>query len=120
MIRCEGSRRVEAGVTAGVLAREDIVGHSFWSLDPAFNVKHADQVWDEIKNLPWRTATFQAWTNTVPWYRSHKSLDDEWNAKHPGKPITYDPGGLIRNLLIKYPGRRAQRVRSARAWTRWD
>ena len=86
----------------------DIVGHSYWSLDPAFNVKYADEAWNEIKDIPWRTATFNAWTNRVPWYRSHKSLDDEWNAKYPSKPITYDPGGLIQNLLIKYPGWRAR------------
>lgn len=86
----------------------DIVGHSYWSLDPAFNVKYADQVWNEIKDVPWRTATFNAWTNKVPWYRTHQSLDDEWSAKHPDKPITYDPGGLMRNLLIKYPGWRAR------------
>lgn len=86
----------------------DIVGHSFWSLDPAFNVTHADQVWGEIKDVPWRTATLKAWLGKVPWYRTHKSLDDEWNAKNPGKTITYDPGGLIPNLLTKYPGWRAR------------
>ncbi|MFZ2649821.1 MAG: YHS domain-containing (seleno)protein [Burkholderiaceae bacterium] len=86
----------------------DIVGHSFWSLDPAFNVKNADEVWGEIRDLPWRTATLKGWTSRVPWYRTHKSLNDEWNAKHPGKPITYDPGGLVANLLTKYPGWRAR------------
>lgn len=86
----------------------DIVGHSYWSLDPAFNVKHADQVWNEIKDVPWRTATLGAWVSKVPWYRTHKSLDDEWNTKHPDMPIPYDPGGLTRNLLIKYPGWRAR------------
>ncbi len=86
----------------------DIVGHSYWSLDPAFNIKYADQVWGEIKDVPWRSATFKAWVGRVDWYRSHKSLDDEWNAKNPGKPITYDPGGLINNLLLKDPGWRAR------------
>ncbi len=86
----------------------DIVGHSFWSLDPAFNVTHADQVWGEIKDVPWRSATLKAWLGKVPWYRSHKSLDDEWNAKNPGKPISFDPGGLIPNLITKYPGWRAR------------
>lgn len=86
----------------------DIVGHSFWLLDPAFNIRHADAVWAEIRDVPWRTATLRAWTDKVPWYRSHKSLDDEWNARNPGKPITYDPGGLVRNLVFKYPGWRAR------------
>ena len=86
----------------------DIVGHSFWGLDPAFNVSHADQVWGEIKDVPWRTATLQAWFSKVPWYRTHQSLNDEWNAKHPNQPITYDPGGLTANLLTKDPGWRAR------------
>jgi YHS domain-containing protein len=86
----------------------DIVGHSFWSIDPAFNVVHADKVWDEIKDTGWRSATLRAWISPVPWYRTHRSLDDEWNAKHPGKPITFDPGGLIQNLIVKYPGWRAR------------
>jgi hypothetical protein len=86
----------------------DIVGHSFWSLDPAFNVQHADKVWPEIAEAPWRSATLRAWIAKVPWYRTHRSLDEEWNAKHPGRRITYDPGGLVPNLLTKYPGWRAR------------
>ncbi|MCI4428402.1 MAG: hypothetical protein JHC40_04440 [Burkholderiales bacterium] len=86
----------------------DIVGHSFWSMDPAFNVKHADESWGEIRDVPWRTATLQAWISKVPWYRTHKSLDAEWNAKHPGKPIGYDPGGMMPNLITKAPGWRAR------------
>jgi YHS domain-containing protein len=86
----------------------DIVGHSFWRLDPKFNVTHADQVWAEIKDLGWRSATLRAWINPVPWYRSHASLNDEWNKAHPGKPIGFDPGGLIRNLIVKDPGWRAR------------
>ncbi|MBL8386123.1 MAG: hypothetical protein JNM90_23775 [Burkholderiales bacterium] len=86
----------------------DIVGHSFWLLDPAFNIRHADQVWPGIRDVPWRSATLAAWASKVPWYRTHKSLNDEWNAKNPGKPITYDPGGPVNNLLFKYPGWRAR------------
>ena len=86
----------------------DIVGHSYWTLDPTFNVQYADQVWNEIKDVPWRSATLSAWIHKVDWYRTHRSLDDEWNAKHPDKPITFDPGGLIRNLVFKYPGWRAR------------
>ncbi len=86
----------------------DIVGHSYWSLDPTFNVKYADQVWGEIKDVPWRSATLQAWVGRVDWYRTGKSLDGEWNQKNPNQPITYDPGGLIDNLLLKDPGWRAR------------
>ncbi len=86
----------------------DIVGHSYWTLDPVFNVQYADRVWGEIKDVPWRSATFSAWIQKVDWYRTHRSLDDEWNTKHPNKPITFDPGGLIRNLVFKYPGWRAR------------
>ena len=86
----------------------DIVGHSYWRLDPGFNVTYADQVWGEIRDVPWRTATLKAWTSKVAWYRTHKSLDDEWNAKYPNRPISYDPGGLVRNLLTKAPGWRAR------------
>ncbi len=86
----------------------DIIGHSFWSLDPQFNVSNADNVWDEIKDMGWRGATLRAWINPVPWYRSHRSLNDEWDQKNPGKPITFDPGGLVANLIFKYPGWRAR------------
>ncbi|MFN0163186.1 MAG: YHS domain-containing (seleno)protein [Burkholderiales bacterium] len=86
----------------------DIIGHSFWLLDPEFNVRHADQVWPEIKDMGWRRATLAAWASQVPWYRSHKSLMDEWNAKNPGKPITYDPGGVFSNIVFEYPGWRAR------------
>ncbi len=87
----------------------DIIGHSFWLLDPKFNVTHADRVWDEIKDLGWRHATLKAWFDQAPWYRSHQSLLDEWNAKYPNKPLTFDPGGVFNNIVFEYPGWRARR-----------
>jgi YHS domain-containing protein len=86
----------------------DIVGHSKWSLDPAFNIKHADQMWPEVKDMGWRSATLYYWANRVPWYRTSKSLTDEWNAKHPDKPMSYNPGGFVNNVVLKYPGWRAR------------
>lgn len=86
----------------------DIVGHTKWWLDPAFNVGHADQLWPEVKDKGWREATFSAWINRVPWYRTGKSLTDEWNAKYPNHPVTFDPGGFFNNLFFKYPGWRAR------------
>ena len=64
-------------------------------------------VLDEIKERGWRDATLRAWISPVPWYRSHRSLSDEWDRKNPGKPITFDPRGLVQNLIFKYPGCRA-------------
>ena len=86
----------------------DIVGHSKWALDPAFNVTHADRLWPEFKDAGWRDATLSAWLSKVPWYRTSRSLTDEWNAKYPGRPVTYNPGGFVNNLLFKYPGWRAR------------
>ncbi len=86
----------------------DIVGHSLWKLHMRENIANADKVWDEIKDVPHRETTFRAWTGRVPWYRDHNSLMTEWDAKYPDKPIRYDPGGVVRNLLLKYPGWRAR------------
>ncbi len=86
----------------------DIVGHSFWRLDPKFNVTHADGVWSDIKDQGWRTTTARAWVSKVAWYRTHQSLNAEWNARHPDKPIGFDPGGMIDNLFLKDPGWRAR------------
>lgn len=86
----------------------DIVGHSKWRLDPQFNIKHADQMWPEVRDMGWRGATLYYWANRVPWYRTSKSLTDEWNAKYPDKPITYNPGGFVNNIVFKYPGWRAR------------
>lgn len=86
----------------------DIVGHTKWALDPKFNVTHADQVWPAIKDKGWRDATLEAWTSKVPWYRTSRSLTDEWNAKYPNHPVSYDTGGFLNNVLFKYPGWRAR------------
>ncbi len=86
----------------------DIVGHSKWSLDPAFNIKHADDMWPKVRDLGWREATLFYMLNRVPWYRTSRSLSEEWNARYPDKPLTYDPGGFVNNIILKYPGWRAR------------
>ena len=86
----------------------DIVGHSKWSLDPAFNIRHADQMWPSVRDSGWRSATLYYWANRVPWYRTSRSLTEEWSAKHPDKPVSFDPGGFLNNIFLKYPGWRAR------------
>jgi YHS domain-containing protein len=86
----------------------DIVGHAKWSLDPAFNIRHADELWPKVRDMDWRSATLLYWLNRVPWYRTSRSLSEEWNAKFPDKPLTYDPGGFLNNVVMKYPGWRAR------------
>ena len=86
----------------------DVLGREFWLLDEQANIAHADQMWPEIRDQGWRSATLEGWTFRVPWYRTGKSLRDEWLAKHPGQQITYDTGGLLDNLVFKYPGWRAR------------
>jgi YHS domain-containing protein len=87
----------------------DIVGHSLWKLHMRENIANADRVWDEIKDIPHRATTARAWTaGRVPWYRTHKELMAQWDAQYPDKPIKYDPGGVVRNLVFKYPGWRAR------------
>ena len=87
----------------------DIVGHSKWALDPRFNIEHADRMWPEVKDSGWRGASvWHMLFNRVPWYRTSRSLTEEWNAKHPDKPVTFDPGGFVNNIILKYPGWRAR------------
>jgi len=86
----------------------DVLGHEFWLLDAKANIEHGDQVWPEIRDQGWRSATLEGWTFRVPWYRTGKSLRDEWLEKHPGRKITYDTGSLLDNLVFKYPGWRAR------------
>ncbi len=86
----------------------DVLGREFWLLDEKVNIAHADEVWPGIRDQGWRAATLEGWIARVPWYRTGRSLRDEWLAKHPGQQITYDTGGLLDNLVFKYPGWRAR------------
>ncbi len=93
----------------------DVLGHEFWSMDEKANIAHADEVWPEIRDKGWRAATLEGWTFRVPWYRTGRSLRDEWLAKHPGRTIDYDVGGMMDNLVLKYPGWRAREGHSQQA-----
>src|SRR5512142_989442 len=73
----------------------DVLGHEFWLMDEKANVAHADQVWPGIRDKGWRAATLEGWIFRVPWYRTGRSLRDEWLAKHPGRTIDYDVGGIM-------------------------
>ena len=86
----------------------DVLGREMWLLDEKRNIERADQLWPKIRDTGWRAATLNGWTFKVPWYRTGASLKAEWEAKHPGRKITYDPGGLVDNLVCKQPGWRAR------------
>jgi YHS domain-containing protein len=87
----------------------DILGHEMWLLDERENIAHADQVWPQMRDKGWREATLEGWIFRVPWYKTGRELNDEWRAKHPGKPdIRYDTGGALDNIVFKYPGWRAR------------
>jgi hypothetical protein len=47
-------------------------------------------------------------TFRVPWYKTGKEIMAEWRAQHPGQSLDFDPGGVFRNLFLKYPGWRAR------------
>jgi YHS domain-containing protein len=87
----------------------DILGHESWLLDEKENIAHADAVWPQIRDKGWREATLEGWILRVPWYKTGARLREEWRAKHPGRPeIRYDTGGLLDNIVFKYPGWRAR------------
>ena len=66
-------------------------------------------MWPEVKDSGWRSATlYYMLVNRVPWYRTSRSLTEEWNQKHPDKPVTFNPGGFVNNIILKYPGWRAR------------
>jgi YHS domain-containing protein len=86
----------------------DVLGHEMWLLDENTNIAHADELWPSIRDEGWRAASMKAWISKVPWYRTGKSLMDEWRTKHPGRELHYDTGGFYNNMIAKYPGWRAR------------
>ena len=86
----------------------DVQGREFWLLDEKDNIAHADALWPEIRDKGWRAQSLKAWTFKVPWYRTGRELMQRWRAQHPGRELNYDTGGILKNLVLKYPGWRAR------------
>jgi YHS domain-containing protein len=86
----------------------DVQGREFWLLDWEDNIRHADELWPEIRDKGWRTQSLKAWIVKVPWYRTGRELMARWREKHPGQELNYDTGGTLNNVVLKYPGWRAR------------
>ena len=86
----------------------DVVGREFFLLRPEWDIEKADAMWPETGSRGHIAQSLYRLTVRVPWYKTGKELRDEWQAKHPGRRLDYDPGGVFRNLFVKYPGWRAR------------
>ncbi len=87
----------------------DVLGHSAWGIDPAWNIQHADQVWPEARDAGWRWQSLKRYAVKVPWYKNSADIRRDFEARYPGRAAPrYDPGGMLRNLFIESPGWRAR------------
>jgi hypothetical protein len=86
----------------------DVVGREFWKLRPAWDIEKADLMWPETGSRGHIVQSLYRLTFRVPWYKTGKEIMAEWRAKHPGQSLDFDPGGVFRNLFLKYPGWRAR------------
>jgi YHS domain-containing protein len=87
----------------------DVIGREMWMLDPEGNIRHGDALWPAMRGAGWRWQTLKGWTFAkVPWYRTGPALMAEWKARHPGRTLRYDTGGILENLVFKEPGWRAR------------
>ena len=87
----------------------DVLGHEAWSIDPAWNIRHADSVWAESRDTDWRLQSLRRYADKVDWYKNGAEIRRDWAAKFPGRAMSaYDPGGMIANLFLKLPGWRAR------------
>ncbi len=87
----------------------DVLGRTAWELDPQWNIRHAEQVWPEAKDVGWRWQSLKRYANKVSWYKSGADIKREFDAKYPGVArIHYDVGGMFTNLFLKSPGWRAR------------
>lgn len=86
----------------------DVLGKTAWSLDPAWNVEHADQLWPHIAERGWRAQSLHAYVDKVPHYLTGAQIRAKWQARNPGQQWPgYDTGGMVTNLFLKSPGWRA-------------
>ena len=86
----------------------DIVGREFFLLRPDWDIEKGDAMWPETGSRGHIAQSLYRLTVRVPWYKTGRELRDEWQAKYPGRKLDYDPGGVFRNLFVKYPGWRAR------------
>jgi YHS domain-containing protein len=87
----------------------DVLGRTAWELDPAWNIKHGDEVWPEAKDTGWRWQSLKRYANKVPWYKTGADIRKEFAVKYPGKEMPkFDVGGMMSNLFFKSPGWRAR------------
>ncbi len=87
----------------------DVLGRMAWELEPAWNIKHGDDVWPEAQHAGWRGQTLRRYIAKVSWYKTGADIRKEFEAKNPGKALpAYDPGGMMTNLFNKDPGWRAR------------
>jgi YHS domain-containing protein len=86
----------------------DVLGKTAWSLDPAWNVAHADRLWPDMATAGWRGQSLRRYADKVPHYQTGPQIRAQWQAQNPGQAWpAYDPGGMLVNLLLKPPGWRA-------------
>ncbi|MBM3522862.1 MAG: hypothetical protein FJX57_07880 [Alphaproteobacteria bacterium] len=85
----------------------DILGHEYWKMHRDENIANADRYWPQFKDRGWRETSIHHILNEVPWYRRSRDLRAEYARRNDGKTLSFDPGGPVRNLLLKYPGWRA-------------
>jgi hypothetical protein len=85
----------------------DTLGHEAWRIDPAWNVRYADQVWPDMRDAGWRGHSLSRYANKVEWYKSGAVIKKEYEAKFQKPYPSYDPGGMMTNLFSKPPGWRA-------------
>lgn len=86
----------------------DIIGKTAWQLDPDWNIRHADEVWPEMRDRGWRGQSLARYVNKVPWYQSGEQIRETYEKRHLSRSWPrYDPGGMISNLFLKLPGWRA-------------
>lgn len=87
----------------------DVLGHQAWSIDPAWNIRHGDEIWPEARNAGWRWQSLKRYAAKVDWYKDTAAIRRDWVAKFPGRSMAdYDPGGMLNNLLLRSPGWRAR------------
>jgi YHS domain-containing protein len=86
----------------------DVLGREYWLMDPQWHVEKADLLWPETGAHGHRYQSLKRFVFRVPWYKNGREVHAEWQAAHPGVTIVYDPGGVVTNLFVKYPGWRAR------------